>query len=139
MPGTLMAGRRALIIDDEPSLRDLLQRLLAKRGFTVEVADDGAAAAGLIDRTDYDVIFCDIQMPKMGGMALHDTVQRRQPQKIAAFVFISGDTLNAELRQFADTAQTPLLSKPFGIAKLDAVLAQVLARRAQAQPLSIPA
>jgi PAS domain S-box-containing protein len=142
---TGMKGRRALIVDDEPSLRDLLQRLLTKRGFAVDVADDGAKASGLIDRTDYDIIFCDIQMPKMGGMALHDTIRKRQPQKLGAFVFISGDILNAELRQFADTAQTPLLSKPFGIAKLDVVLAQVLARRAgrdphaQDEPLSVPA
>jgi CheY-like chemotaxis protein len=120
--------------------------LLTKRGFAVEVADDGAKATGMIDQTDYDIIFCDIQMPKMGGMALHDTVRQRQPQKLGAFVFISGDILNAELRQFADAAQTPLLSKPFGIAKLDAVLAQVLARRAavrdpraHGESVSIPA
>jgi CheY-like chemotaxis protein len=143
---TGMTGRRALIVDDEPALRDLLQRLLTKRGFTVEVADDGAKATGLIDQTDYDIIFCDIQMPEMGGLALHDTVRKRQPQKLGAFVFISGDILNAELRQFADAAQTPLLSKPFGIAKLDAVLAQVLARRAavrdprtHGERLSVPA
>lgn len=138
--------RRALIVDDEPSLRDLLKRLLVKRGFAVEVADDGAIAAGLIAEAEFDIIFCDIQMPRMGGMALHDTIRQRQPQQLAAFVFISGDILNAELRQFADRAQAPLLSKPFGIAKLDAVLAQVLARRAAGRdsrghgnPISVPA
>jgi PAS domain S-box-containing protein len=122
--------RRALVIDDDPALVDLLERLLVKRGFAVEVAPEGARAADLLDGADFDVIFCNIQMPRLGGMALYETLRRRQPQKLAAFAFISGDILNAELRQFADAAQAPLLSKPFGLAKLDAVLAEVLARRA---------
>ena len=61
--------------DDELPLRQLLQRLLAQRGFSVDVAEDGLAAMALIDQKSYDVVFCDAAMPKMGGLALYEKLR----------------------------------------------------------------
>ena len=58
-----MSGRRALVVDDEPALREMLQRLLTQRGFSVDLAEDGRPACGLLEQHHYDVIFCDFQMP----------------------------------------------------------------------------
>jgi PAS domain S-box-containing protein len=122
-------GQRALVADDEGPVRALLQRLLTRRGFAVDLATDGRIAAQLLERNQYDVVLCDVQMPNLGGLGLYETLRHQQPEVLERFVFISGDILNAQLHALSDSTNTPLLSKPFGAAKLDAVLNQVVARR----------
>lgn len=122
-------GRRALVADDEAALRKLLQRLLTRRGFAVDLAEDGLEASGLIETNRYDVILCDVQMPRMTGTQLYESLRRRQPHLASAFVLISGDILNGSLQAMVDTAKIPLLSKPFGAKNLDLVLSRVLAHR----------
>ena len=124
-----MTGQRALVADDEAPVRALLQRLLTRRGFLVDQAVDGRMASQLLERNQYDVILCDVQMPNMGGLALFESIRRHRPDYVDRFVFISGDILNPELYALTDSANIPLLSKPFGAAKLDDALDRILARR----------
>lgn len=124
-----VSGRRALVADDEVPLRKLLQRLLTRRGFAVDVAQDGRQAANLIEQNRYDIVVCDVQMPKMGGIALYESVQRRQPGLAANFVMVSGDILNGELEVFIKRARVPLLAKPFGAKALDDALEQLMTGR----------
>ena len=124
------SGRRALVVDDEAAVRELLQRLLTKRGFAVDVAEDGQVAADVLKQHRFDIVFCDGQMPRVGGIALYELLRRQQPNVLKRFVFITGDILNDQLQSFAEAAQIPMLSKPFGAAKVDAVLLQVFAPRA---------
>ena len=124
-----ITGQRALVADDEAPVRALLQRLLTRRGFLVDQAVDGRMASQLLERNQYDVILCDVQMPNMGGLALFDSIRRHRPDVVDRFVFISGDILNPELYALTDSASIPLLSKPFGAAKLDDALDRILTRR----------
>lgn len=126
---TAIPGRRALVADDEPHLRKLLHRLLTRRGFAVDVAEDGLQASSMTDVNRYDVILCDVQMPRMPGTQLFDRLRRRQPHLASAFALISGDAPDESVQAFAETAQIPLLSKPFGAKNLDLVLDEVLTRR----------
>jgi CheY-like chemotaxis protein len=124
-----ITGQRALVADDEAPVRALLQRLLTRRGFLVDQAVDGRMASQLLERNQYDVILCDVQMPNMGGLALFDSIRRHRPDFVDRFVFISGDILNPELYALTDSSNIPLLSKPFGAAKLDDALDRILTRR----------
>ena len=138
--GMAITGQRALIADDERAVRALLQRLLTRRGFAVDLAVDGREAAQLLERCEYDVILCDVQMPNLGGLALYENLRRQQPEVLDRFVFISGDILNDQLHAFTESSDVPLLSKPFGAEKLDHVLEGVMARRYGARPLrGVPA
>ena len=58
-------------------------------------------------------------MPRMTGTQLYESLRRRQPHLVSAFVLISGDILNGPLQSFVESAQIPLLSKPFGAKNLD--------------------
>jgi PAS domain S-box-containing protein len=129
-----MTGQRALVADDERSVRTLLQRLLTRRGFAVDLAVDGREASRMLERSEYDVVLCDVQMPNLGGLALYDHLRRQQPDAVDRFVFISGDILNDQLHTFTESSNVPLLSKPFGAEKLDAVLAEVTTRRYRPRP-----
>jgi PAS domain S-box-containing protein len=120
-------GRRALVVDDEPALRQVLQRLLTQRGFIVDVAEDGHPACGLIESHVYDVIFGDLQMPNMGGMELFDWIRRRRPASSAAFVLVTGGLLTSELQSVIESFHIAVLPKPFGAAALDRLLDELLA------------
>jgi two-component system response regulator AtoC len=70
--------RRVLVVDDEENIRIVLQTLLKKHGYEVEVADGGEAALALVDSFDPDVILTDVRMPKMGGLDLLATLKAKQ-------------------------------------------------------------
>jgi CheY-like chemotaxis protein len=116
------SGRRALVADDEAQVRELLRRLLARRGFSVDLADDGEAASALLDMHQYDLALCDVRMPKVGGVQVYEHVRTRHPELLNAFAFISGDTLGMDVRRFVEPMQVPMLSKPFSAADLDTLL-----------------
>ena len=64
MPG------RVLVVDDDESIRTLIQRLLNKHGFMVEVASDGAAALEKISKENYDALVLDLMMPRIDGFGV---------------------------------------------------------------------
>ena len=69
------APPRVLVVDDEPTLRRTLARLLNSRNMTVLTADDGAQAIDLLGREQVDVVLVDLMMPKVGGLELLDHVR----------------------------------------------------------------
>jgi PAS domain S-box-containing protein len=124
-PAAAPAGRRALVAEDEASVRELLRRLLAKRGFSVDLADDGRAAAALLRRRRYDLVICGMRMPRMGGLMLYELVRAEYPNLLRGFAFVTGDTVNQEARRILEPMQVPVLTKPFTSSDLDALLRQL--------------
>jgi two-component system, OmpR family, response regulator MprA len=61
---------RVLVVDDDPSLRRMLDRTLAAEGFEVTVAADGGAALAAAERSAPDVIVLDVAMPALDGLAV---------------------------------------------------------------------
>jgi CheY-like chemotaxis protein len=127
-----LTGRRALVADDELLLRQLLQRLLVTRGFVVDVVEHGYAAMALVEQNHYDIIFCDISMPKMGGLEVCEQLRASRPQLVRALVLITGDILDPRLKGVLASGEVPVLSKPFSTAKLDEVVNRLLVDRAVA-------
>jgi CheY-like chemotaxis protein len=120
-----VSGRRALVVDDEPALRRMLHRMLVRRGFSVDLAEDGDRASHLLEHHQYDVIFSDFQMPNMDGLALYEWIRRRRPTSATTFVFVMGGLMTPELQSTIDAARIPVLSKPFGSASFDALLGEL--------------
>ena len=65
---------KILVIDDERPIRSTLKEILEFEKFTVETAEDGKAGLDLILKYKYDLILCDIKMPKMDGMEVLDKI-----------------------------------------------------------------
>jgi DNA-binding NtrC family response regulator len=59
---------KIIIIDDEQAIRNALREILEYESFNVTEAEDGPSALKLLDKESFDVIFCDIKMPRMDGM-----------------------------------------------------------------------
>ena len=61
--------KNILVIDDEPNLRHMLSAVLEKAGYTVSSAADGMEALSLTETNPFDLILCDLRMPRMDGLA----------------------------------------------------------------------
>ncbi len=81
---------KILIIEDEASIRRVLTKILSEESDTyqVETAEDGIQGLEKIKNTDYDLVLCDIKMPKMDGVELLEAVKKIKPE--IPMVMISG-------------------------------------------------
>jgi len=116
------SNRRALIVEDDPAIQNLLRRLLERRGYAVVQAEDGQAALEEVGRAVPDVVICDARMPRMNGPEFYRRGCDAQPDLRTRFVLMTGDTASTDVAAFAESAGVPLLRKPFTGAELDAAL-----------------
>ncbi len=81
---------RILIIEDEAAIRRVLTKILSEESdsYIVEDAEDGISGLEKIKTTDYDLVLCDIKMPKMDGVELLEAVKKIKPE--IPMVMISG-------------------------------------------------
>ncbi len=77
-----------LVIDDERSIRNTLKDILETEGYSVAVAEDGAKALDLLKVEKFDLIFCDVKMPKMDGIEVLTNIKKENPEQTV--VMISG-------------------------------------------------
>jgi len=62
-------SKNVLVIDDEPNMRHMLTALLEKAGYAVTVAADGVNALSILESKAFDLILCDVRMPRMDGLS----------------------------------------------------------------------
>jgi signal transduction histidine kinase len=102
---------RILVIDDETLAAKALARIL--REHQVEIVDHAPAGLNLVLDGNYDVIFCDLMMPELSGMAVFAEVERARPTAASRMLFITGGTFTEEARTFAARHAERCLFKPF--------------------------
>ena len=59
---------KLLVVDDEKNLRMIVQKEMTRQGHEVETASDGEAAWEALEQQDFDVLLCDINMPRLDGI-----------------------------------------------------------------------
>lgn len=119
-----------LIVDDEQPVAEVLGRALTRKGYIVEMADNGKTAQAVLDRRDFDLILCDVRMPELDGMAFYKHIQEKHPFMAQRIIFTTGDVLNPATRRFIETTGVNYLSKPFGLGQLIAKVKQILEKQA---------
>jgi len=120
-----------LVVDDESEVAALLAEILGDGGHRVETVADGIAALEKLAERPYDAILSDLRMPELDGPSLYREVERRYPQLVSRFAFLTGDALGDETRAFLEAVRAPQLGKPFSAEEVVRVLRQVLARSGQ--------
>lgn len=112
---------RALLIDDERSIRLALSRFMRRRGWEVEEAQDGAAGVALLESAPpkaYDLVVTDLRMPVMSGFQVHDWLESNRPDLFARLVIATGDVASQPVREFLGRISRPVLEKPFELTAL---------------------
>jgi signal transduction histidine kinase/ActR/RegA family two-component response regulator len=116
--------RRILIIDDDSALLLMLKRALAQHE-VVGVRGGVRALELLLEKQsqDFDLILCDMMMPDLTGMDLHEKVVDARPDLADRFVFMTGGAFTARARNFLARLSVPVLEKPLRLSEIRALAA----------------
>jgi PAS domain S-box-containing protein len=128
LPSTLVTGKAILVIDDEVGTAKALVRLFHRDGHSVDTAADGHLALAQLQKQPYDLILCDLRMPKLDGPGLYRTLAQDQPQLLPRFIFVTGDTLSPAAKTFLEESHAPYLVKPFHAEEVRRIVQQALHR-----------
>ncbi len=123
---SLVRGARILVVDDEPGIAEVLAEVFQLDGHVVEMVGNGGAALAKLRVERYDLILSDIRMPDLDGPALYREVERRHPDLLARFIFLTGDIMSPETSQFLAQTGVPCLSKPFTLEMVREVVQRAL-------------
>ena len=118
-------GTRVLVVDDEHSVRDVLCRFLAERGYVVDAAEDGEKALGMILDEVPDIVLLDLKMPRLGGI---DLLKRLRDEGVnVAVITISGHADEDTARESLQLGAADFINKPFDLEYLEtSLLAKLL-------------
>ncbi len=119
---------RVLVVDDEPDIRSFVRKMLTSNGHVVEESANPANALESLSKGKFDAVLLDVRMPGMSGIELFDIISTRWPEMAHRVIFITGDTNDADIRQYVTTNNLPYIAKPFDQATLkirvNAILSQ---------------
>jgi len=118
---------RALVVEDELRVAQLVAEVLEAEGYEVDTAANGLLALEKIEAHAYDLIVSDLRMPELDGRGLYRELERRQPALLSRLLFVSGAADQPEYRRFLAETAVPVLSKPFALVDLQQVTRRVLA------------
>lgn len=118
--------QRILVIDDERSVVELVDRVLKSRGYQVDTVCDGYAAIRMMEAQSYDLVMADLKMPDIGGMDIYHQIESQNPAQARRFVFFSGDVVSPHTTAWLNRIGLPFLVKPFTIQELVRFIEQAL-------------
>lgn len=102
-----------LLVDDEPSILDLLREILDTEGYTIDTAENGAVALEKVLASDFDLIITDFRMPKLSGKDFYDRAKALKPGIEERFIFISGEMDPTIKTRFIEETGVRVIAKPF--------------------------
>jgi CheY-like chemotaxis protein len=117
---------RVLVVDDEPHILHYMRATLEAWGHIPVVAGDGEEALTRATSEPFDLIISDLRMPRFGGREFYEELTRRNAAMAARLVFSTGDTVRGDTLAFLETLDRPYLHKPFSLAELRTLLADVV-------------
>jgi two-component system NtrC family sensor kinase len=112
------AGSVVLVVEDEEALGAAVAESLTDAGFAVDRARDGEEALARVRARVYDLIVCDLKMPRVDGMTFYRALERDHPDAARRIVFVTGDVAGTEAEQFLEETGCRWLAKPFRLKDL---------------------
>ncbi len=111
-------GTRVLVVEDEAALGQAVADALGDEGFVVDRAANGEEALAWIERQPYDLIVCDLKMPKLDGPSLFRRLSSTHPALSKHMVFVTGDVAGTDAERFLEESGCRWLAKPFRLRDL---------------------
>ena len=117
---------RILVVDDQPSVGKVLQRMLGREHDLIIVQSGGEAKRILESDTAFHLVLCDLMMPDVSGMDLFEWLDAAHPELAQRMVFISGGTFTPRAAEFVQKIGDRLLEKPFSVRKVKSMLEKMV-------------
>jgi CheY-like chemotaxis protein len=128
-----MAGTTILLAEDNPVNQEVAQEYLRDLGCHIDVVTNGLEAVAALERTSYDLILMDCQMPEMDGFeatgVLRLKEQQQNQKQRTPIIAITANALEGERQRCLDAGMDDYISKPFNQDDLRVILQRWLGQR----------
>lgn len=132
----LFSPLNVLVVDDMPAIRRMLRQMLQHLGVQGDIleAGDGQEAWELLQERPFDLVVCDINMPRMNGLDLLRHLRASPQYQTTPFLMISGEVSEDIVAASAESEVDGYLLKPFKIDSLEGRLRAIIMHRYQPSP-----
>jgi len=130
-----MSLSRILVADDEESMRWVLSKALKRKGFQVDLAQDGRQAFSMIQENNYDLAILDIKMPQINGLDLLDRIRETRNDLLVVIMTAEASMKNAV--EAMKRGAYDYITKPFDLDVIDAIVEKVGRARELASQVSV--
>jgi DNA-binding response OmpR family regulator len=121
-----LEAKTILLVDDDRQFAAALQWILADEKFIVDTAFDGEEALLKVKAHEYEVVICDMKMPRMRGDEFYLKARELRPSVADRFIFITGFATDPHITFFFDRNRVKYLVKPFAIQGLISCVNELL-------------
>jgi len=105
-------GRRVLVVEDEPVNRELAAALLEEAGLIVDLAEDGLEAVDRIARNRYDLVFMDMQMPRLDGLDATRRIRESTPARALPIIAMTANAYAEDRARCLAAGMDDFITKP---------------------------
>jgi len=120
------AGAAVLVVEDEAALGAAVAEALKDAGFDVDRASDGMEALERVRDRAYDLIVCDLKMPRLDGTAFYRELETISPSMTRRILFVTGDVAGTDAERFLEETRCQWLAKPFRLRDLLRIAREML-------------
>jgi two-component system NtrC family sensor kinase len=113
-----LQGLKVLVVEDEPALAVAVSEALADAGCLVNYARDGEEGLSLLSDGAYDLIVCDLKMPRTDGMQFYRAMATVTPALARRVIFVTGAVAGTDAETFLEETGCRWLAKPFRLGDL---------------------
>src|SRR6059058_3683962 len=113
-----LADASILIVEDEAKLASAVGDALRDAGYIVDHAPDGEEALKKVQAQAFDVVICDLKMPRVDGMTFYRMLSAAAPGLSKRVIFVTGDVAGTDAETFLHTSGCRWLAKPFRLGDL---------------------
>ncbi len=125
--------RKILVLDDDKDFIFLLKEFLIDQHFDVIAVENGVEGVKQVMASDFDIILCDMAMPKLPGDMFFLAVERTKPHLCKRFIFMTGHSGDPKITEFIRRVKGLALWKPFEFYMLTEAIQTVLKKNASSQ------
>jgi len=130
-----MSGKKILVVDDDPSIREILSIQLARLGYDVTTAGDGLEAVDCFKASPPDAILMDLMMPRLDGLASCQQIralEKKSGAKRTPVLFLTARDSTHDKTSAALSGGDEFVAKPVSLQELRERLEQILLRNGKA-------
>jgi two-component system NtrC family sensor kinase len=117
-PVKAVAGAAILVVEDETKLASAVVDALRDAGYIVQHAVDGVEALAKVKSEAFDLVICDLKMPRLDGKAFYRELASATPALARHVIFVTGDVAGTDAEQFLQESGCQWLAKPFRLGDL---------------------